>query len=69
MDPKRSGAGVVGGGSGVKVLSILDRPIAKRTGTSEVRRCLWVVVGSTEGGGAHTLRLMNGRVGRSSQDA
>lgn len=36
MDPKRS-AGAVGGGSGLKVANILDRPIAKRTGTSEVR--------------------------------
>ena len=41
MDPKRS-AGAVGGGSGLKVANILDRPIAKRTGTSEVggARCM-----------------------------
>lgn len=37
MDPKRSGVGGGSGGSGVKVLSILDRPLGKRTGTSEVR--------------------------------
>jgi hypothetical protein len=42
VDSRGSGVGSSGGG-GVRVLSILDRPIAKRAGTSEVR--LFVFLG------------------------